>query len=156
MPAAALLQLFEEDVGHAERLRGLIDDEFDALQARDLERLQTILAEKQPLLALLDQHAKMRTALMSKAGLPADRDGLEALAKRAPEGNGLVERSEVLNAALEHCRASNVRNGRLINANQAAVGQLLGILRGGNDTPSLYDRRGSTARSGYQRPLSEA
>ncbi|GGJ90111.1 flagella synthesis protein FlgN [Pseudomonas matsuisoli] len=156
MPQTALLQLFEEDIVHADRLVELIDAEFEALRDRELDRLQTILAEKQPLLALLDQHARSRGDLMRKAQLSADRQGLEALAARSPDGALLIEKSEALNERLERCREYNLRNGRLINANQAAVGKLVSILRGGNDTPNLYDRRGTTARGGYQRPLSEA
>jgi flagella synthesis protein FlgN len=156
MHQTALLQLFEEDIAHADRLCELIDAEFDALQTRELERLQTVLAEKQPLLALLDQHARIRSDLLRQAQLSADRTGLEELAARSPEGDRLLKSSHALNEGLDRCREKNLRNGRLINANQAAVGKLLGILRGGNDTPNLYDRRGATARGGYHRPLSEA
>ncbi|MBF2965876.1 flagellar protein FlgN, partial [Pseudomonas aeruginosa] len=50
---------------------------------------------------------------------------------------------------------ANLRNGRIIRANQASTGSLLNILRG-QDAPSLYDSRGGTASSSRQRPLSQA
>jgi flagella synthesis protein FlgN len=109
MPDTNLLELFTHDIGTAEQLLELIDSEFQALSDRDLPRLQSILADKLPLLTLLDQHGQ----------------------------------------------AANLRNGRLIRSSQASATSMLGILRG-NETPSLYDSRGSAARIGQQRPLSQA
>ncbi|PAU63514.1 MULTISPECIES: flagella synthesis protein FlgN [Pseudomonas] len=155
MHDTTLLQLFTDDIGQAERLLELIDEEFQALNDRDLPRLEGILAAKQPLLAQLDQHGAQRSQLLASQQLSADKAGLQALAARSPQGPELLEHADRLGELLERCQAANLRNGRLIRANQASVGKLLGILRGG-DTPSLYDSRGSAARTGQQRPLSQA
>ncbi|WAG80609.1 flagellar protein FlgN [Metapseudomonas furukawaii] len=151
-----LLQLFNDDIGHTQRLLELMDEEFEALGARDLARLESLLAEKQPLLAQLEQHGRQRGQLMASLKLSADRAGLEQLAARLPQdGPELLESSDTLSELLERCQTANERNGRLIRANHASVGGMLGILRGG-DTPGLYDSRGATARIGQQRPLSQA
>lgn len=150
-----LLQLFIDDIGHAKRLLELMDEEFQALGERDLARLERLLADKQPLLALLDQHGRQRSQLLAGLGLAADRAGLQQLAERSPLGRDLLERSDELGQLLESCQAANQRNGRLIRANRASVGGMLGILRGG-EAPSLYDSRGTAARIGQQRPLSQA
>ncbi|NQD93594.1 flagellar protein FlgN [Pseudomonas sp. CrR25] len=155
MHDTTLLELFTDDIGSAERLLELIENEFQALSERDLPRLQGILADKQPLLALLDQHGKARSQLLSSLQLSADRSGLQALAERSSQGAELLARGEELNALLERCQAGNLRNGRLIRSSQASTHSILGILRGG-ETPSLYDSRGSAARIGQQRPLSQA
>ncbi|ERI51030.1 hypothetical protein N878_24075, partial [Pseudomonas sp. EGD-AK9] len=84
-----------------------------------------------------------------------DRDGLGALAAGSALGEQLLARSEALSALLQRCQEANLRNGRLIRANQASVGSILGILRGG-ETPGLYDSSGSAARIAQQRPLSQA
>ncbi|MCR4509561.1 flagella synthesis protein FlgN [Pseudomonas sp. GLN_6] len=150
-----LLELFINDIGTAEQLLELIDTEFQALSDRDLPRLQSILTEKLPLLSLLDQHGKERSQLLVSLGLSSDRKGLQALAAQSSQGSVLLERGDQLNALLERCQAANLRNGRLIRSSQASANSMLSILRG-NETPSLYDSRGSTARIGQQRPLSQA
>ena len=155
MHDTTLLTLFIDDIGTAERLLELIDSEFQALGERDLTRLQSILADKQPLLVQLDQHGKARSQMLLELQLSADRAGLQALAERSTQGAELLARGDELNALLERCQAANLRNGRLIRSSQASANSLLGILRGG-ETPNIYDSRGSTARIGQQRPLSQA
>ncbi|WP_339522445.1 flagella synthesis protein FlgN [Pseudomonas sp. EA_35y_Pfl2_R111] len=150
-----LLELFTDDIGTAEQLLELIDTEFQALNDRDLPRLQGILAEKLPLLALLDQHGKERSQVLASLNLAPNREGLQALAAQSNQGELLLERGDKLNALLERCQAANLRNGRLIRSSHASAQSMLGILRG-NETPSLYDSRGSAARIGQQRPLSQA
>ncbi|MBS7663092.1 flagellar export chaperone FlgN [Pseudomonas lalucatii] len=155
MHETTLLKLFNDDIATAERLLALLDDEFQALGERDLPRLQSILTDKQPLLESLDQHGKSRSQLLLDLQLSADRAGLQALAERAPQGSELLARGDALSALLERCQAANLRNGRLIRASQASTSSMLGILRGG-ETPNVYDSRGSAARIGQQRPLSQA
>lgn len=155
MHDTALLDLFTTDIGTAEQLLELIDAEFQALSERDLPRLDGLLNDKQPLLALLQQHGNERSRLLQSAGLTADRDGLNALAANSTQGEQLLARSEDLSNLLQRCQEANLRNGRLVRANQASVRSVLGILRGG-ETPGLYDSRGSAARIAQQRPLSQA
>ncbi len=150
-----LLELFINDIGTAEQLLELIDTEFQALSDRDLPRLQSILTDKLPLLTLLDQHGKQRSQLLTSLNLSPDRSGLQALAAQSEQGSLLLERGDQLSALLERCQAANLRNGRLIRSSQASANSMLSILRG-NETPSLYDSRGSAARIGQQRPLSRA
>lgn len=155
MQDTRLLDLFNEDIDHAKRLLELMDEEFQALGERDLKRLESLLAEKQPLLAQLDQHGRQRSQALVSLELTADRAGLQRLADTSSAGAELMARSDELGELLKRCQGANQRNGRLIRANQASVGSMLGILRGG-ETPSLYDSRGTTARIGHQRPLSQA
>jgi len=155
MHDTTLLHLFNDDIGTAQQLLELIDAEFQALSERDLPRLENILTNKQPLLAQLDRHGGERSRLLAGLQLSVDRAGLQALAARSAQGAELLARGDQLSALLERCQTANLRNGRLIRANQASIGSVLGILRGG-ETPGLYDSRGSAARIGQQRPLSQA
>ncbi|PTS83755.1 flagellar biosynthesis protein FlgN [Pseudomonas sp. HMWF032] len=150
-----LLELFNHDIGIAEQLLELINKEFQALSDRDLPYLQALLSEKLPLLGQLDQHGQERSQLLTDLGLSADREGLHTLARSSDHAQALLEHSEQLSTLLERCQAANLRNGRLIRSSQASANSMLGILRG-NETPSLYDSRGSAARIGQQRPLSQA
>lgn len=149
------LQQLHDDIGTAQQLLELIQAEFAALGERDLPRLDQILSAKLPLLSQLDQHGRQRSQLLISRQLSADLHGLQQLAAQSTLGAELLARSDELGTLLEQCQSSNLRNGRLIRANQATVGSVLGILRG-SETPSLYDSRGSTARIAQQRPLSQA
>lgn len=155
MNATTLLDLFNEDIGHAEQLLELVEAEFQALSEHDLPRLQQILADKQPLLASLDQHGKNRTQILLGLKLSADRAGLLTLAERSDQGDALVAASDQLSSLLESCQSANLRNGRIIRSSQKSTESMLGILRG-NETPSLYDSSGGTAKVDSKRPLSQA
>ncbi len=155
MQDITLLQLFTDDLQNAEALLALIEAERDALEARDLARLEELLAKKRPLLAKLDQHGQQRSQALISLQLSPDATGLQALAQRSPQGDELLGRSQELSDLLERCRKANVRNGQLIRANQFVVSNLLGLLRGA-ETPNLYDSHGGAARITQQRPLSQA
>ncbi len=149
------LQQLHDDLGIAQQLFGLIETEFTALQERNLATLDQILSAKLPLISQLSQHAQQRSQLLLSRQLSADLQGLKQFAAGSTLGDELLATSELLGKQLEQCQASNLRNGRIIRSNQATVGSVLGILRG-NESPNLYDSRGSTARIGQHRPLSRA
>ncbi|RYJ61253.1 flagella synthesis protein FlgN [Pseudomonas songnenensis] len=156
MNETTLLEQLTDDIGIARELLELIDQEFKALSDRNLAELEVLLTKKQPLLALLGQHGAQRSQWLIDQQLSADRAGLENAASRSREGTSILEKAQLLEAELENCRSANERNGRLIRANQGALGSLLGILQGKDDTPSLYDNRGGASRNKQQRPLSQA
>lgn len=150
----ALLSLINGDIDAARQLLQLIDDEYQALQARDLPQLQQLLERKVPLLQQLERNGRERSVMLQQAGVSVDRQGLQQLAERS--GNAQVlECGDELSALLDQCQEANQRNGRIIRAGQASTGRLLDILRG-QDTPNLYDRRGGSTQSSRQRPLSQA
>ena len=151
----AFLQQLTDDLDIARQLLELIEQELVALSERNLGELEGLLSRKQPLLALLGQHGAERSKLLSERQLSADRSGLQAFARNSALGESILERSTELEQALQACQEANARNGRLIKANQSAVGSMLAILNGSNETPDLYNRRGNTARSSQQRPLSQ-
>jgi flagella synthesis protein FlgN len=151
-----LLQQLVDDIDTAKQLLELIELELAALAERNLAELEIILTKKQPLLALLGQHGVERSRMLTERQLSNDRSGLEAFASISSQGDAILARSSELEALLQDCQAANERNGRLIRANQGAVGSLLTILQGSNETPDLYNRRGATARSSQHRPLSQA
>ncbi|QTF58136.1 flagella synthesis protein FlgN [Stutzerimonas frequens] len=154
MHDAAVLEQLTDDIGIARQLLELIDQEFVALGDRNLVELEATLSKKQPLLALLGQHSAQRSQWLVDQRLSPDRAGLEIAASRI--GEVLIEKAKLLETELERCRSANERNGRLIRANQSTLGEMLKILQGKDDTPSLYDNRGSAAKNKQQRPLSQA
>ena len=156
MQDTELLQQLVDDIGTARALRELTDAEYQALAERNLGELERLLNQKQALLALLGQHSALRTQTLAKAQLGADREGLATFAAGSAVGRDILRQAEQLDGILADCRKANDRNGKLIRANQSAVGSMLKILQGSNQTPDLYDRRGSAAKSSNNRPLSQA
>lgn len=156
MQPNAFLEQLSEDAGIARQLLELTDAEYQALAERRLADLEKLLSAKQPLLALLAQHASRRSQTLTELGLSNDRHGLEAYASASPEAAGILACAAELEDALEACRSANDRNGRLIRTNQAAVASTLEIFQRSSQAPDLYDRRGGSTKASHQRPLSQA
>ncbi|TBV16938.1 flagellar protein FlgN [Stutzerimonas kirkiae] len=156
MQDADLLQQLTDDTHSARQLLELTEQEFSALSKRDLQALEGILTSKQPLLALLAQHAEARRLLLSSHGLEADKGGLKRLASGQSDGERILEQTTALESLLIACQTANQRNGHLIQANRSAVGSMLSVLQGSNSPTSLYDNRGGATRTTQQRPLSQA
>jgi flagella synthesis protein FlgN len=150
-----LLQLIEEDLPYARQLLDLLRDESLALQGRDMELLEAILAQKQSLIVLLEQNGRRRSHLLLQMGLSADRDGLQALAGQSHLGDALLARGDALSELLAQCQAVNAQVGQGIVRQQVATANQMRILTG-SEPPSLYNSRGSTARMASYRALSQA
>ena len=150
-----IVEILLSDISIATQLLEILDQEFTALSDRKLDVLQDLLAQKQPYLRQLEQHSKERSQLLTQALLSTDQQGIEHLASNSPVGSQLLENSASLNSLLEQCQTKNLRNGRLIRSNQISINSMLNIIRG-TDTPSLYDKKGSTSPSAKQRPFSQA
>ncbi|WP_347901524.1 flagellar protein FlgN [Pseudomonas purpurea] len=150
-----LLQLITDDFAPAQHLLELLQTESLALHGRDMPLLEEILAQKQALIILLEQHGRKRSEILQSLNLPTDRTGLEQLAEHSSIGDELLSQSDVLNQLLTDCKIANELNGRSIQVQQATTANQLKILTGG-EPPALYDARGSTAKMAKPRPLSQA
>lgn len=150
-----LLQLITDDFEPAQYLLELLQTESLALHGRDMPVLEDILAQKQGLIILLEQHGRKRSEILASLNLPTNRSGLEQLAANSSIGEQLLSQSDALTQLLADCKAANEANGRSIQMQQATTANQLKILTGG-EPPSLYDARGSTAKVAKPRPLSQA
>ncbi|NWB27126.1 flagella synthesis protein FlgN [Pseudomonas gingeri] len=155
MHDTTLLQLITEDFAPAQDLLELLRAESLALHGRNMFELEDILARKQALIILLEQHGRKRSQILASLNLPTNRSGLEQLAAQSSVGDELLSQSDVLTQLLADCQTANELNGRNIQVQQATTANQLKILTGG-EPPALYDARGSTARLAKPRPLSQA
>ena len=130
-----LLQLIIDDLAPTQQLLELLKEESLALYGRDMPLLEEILARKQSLIVLLEQHGKKRSQILTGLGLPADHDGLAQLASHSSVGDQLLAQSKEL----------NLLNGQSIQLQQATTANQLRILHGG-EPPALYNAQGSTSR----------
>lgn len=149
------LQLLLDDIQNAEQLQNLLAAEFDALSERLFADLEQILSDKLPLLALLEQHAKQRNQILANASLSPNKTGYEAFAAQVQNGQKILAAVAQLDTLLDSCQQANLRNGRLIRANQNSNSSMLNILRG-TESANIYDNRGSATKIQQRRPLSQA
>lgn len=156
MQDTEVLQQLVDDIDSAQKLLELTDREYQALAERDLAGLEQLLTAKQTLLALLGQHGTQRSQTLARAQFSPDREGLAAFAAASTVRAEILTQAEKLDSVLQSCRTANERNGKLIRSNRSAVGSMLQLLQGSNQTPDLYDRRGAAAKTMTQRPLSQA
>ncbi|MFJ4135327.1 MULTISPECIES: flagella synthesis protein FlgN [Pseudomonas] len=140
-----LLQLIIDDLAPTQQLLELLREESLALYGRDMPLLEEILARKQSLIVLLEQHGKKRSQILISLGLPADHDGLAQLASHSSVGDQLLSQSKELNQVLAQCQEANLLNGQSIQLQQATTANQLRILHGG-EPPALYNAQGSTSR----------
>lgn len=154
MQDTTLLQLITDDIVPAQQLLGLLQAETLVLHGRDMFEMENILAQKQALVIVLDQHGRKRSQLLSSMGLPQNRNGLVALAAQSSLGEALIAAGDELSDLLAQCQAANENNGNLIQLQQISTAHQLRILTG--ETPALYDSRGSTVGRPKPRPLSQA
>ena len=150
-----LLQLINDDFAPAQQLLELLQTESLALHGRDMPLLEEILATKQALIILLEQHGRKRSEILASLNLPLDRQGLEQLASQSSIGDQLLSQSDVLTDLIAQCQAANVKNGQSIQIQQAATANQLKILTGG-EPPALYDASGTFAKPTKPRTLSQA
>ncbi|WP_160106622.1 flagella synthesis protein FlgN [Pseudomonas izuensis] len=150
-----LLQLITDDFAPAQQLLELLRTESLALHGRDMYLLEDILAQKQALIILLEQHGRKRSEILASLNLPTNRSGLEQLASQSSVGPALLAQSDVLTDLLAQCQAINVNNGQSILVQQAATANQLKILTGG-EPPALYDASGTFSKLVKPRTLSQA
>ncbi|MFP0193981.1 MULTISPECIES: flagella synthesis protein FlgN [Pseudomonas] len=150
-----LLQLIIDDFAPAQQLLELLQTESLALHGRDMPLLEEILARKQALIILLEQHGRKRSEILASLNLSIDRAGLEQLASQSSIGDQLLSQSDVLTDLIAQCQAANARNGQSIVMQQAATANQLKILTGG-EPPALYDASGTFSKLQKPRALSQA
>lgn len=149
-----LLQLMTEDMVPAQQLLEILQAESLALIGRDMAEMEHVLAKKQALVVLLEQHGRKRSQILSGLGLSPDRKGLIALAASSSLGEQLIKAGDELSELITQCQLVNTQNGSSIVMQQASTAHQLRILTG--DMPTLYDNRGSTSGRAKPRPLSQA
>ena len=154
MQDTTLLQLMTDDMVPAQQLLEILQAESLALIGRDMVEMEHVLAKKQALVVLLEQHGRKRSQILSGLGLSPDRKGLSALAASSSLGEQLIKAGDELSELITQCQLVNTQNGSSIVMQQASTAHQLRILTG--DMPTLYDNRGSTSGRAKPRPLSQA
>ena len=118
MHDTTLLQLIEDDIAPMQELLDLLHKEAVALHGREMTLLEQILARKQSLIILLEQHGQRRSQLLTGLGLSADRAGVQAVAAQSQHGETMLQRLDMLSQLMDTCQQINETNGRIIQVQQ--------------------------------------
>src|ERR1700712_514907 len=118
MQDTTLLQLITDDIAPTQHLLEILKAESLALHGRDMVEMEHILAQKQALVIVLEQHGRRRSQLRASLGLPTNRAGLEEVARHSSVGEALLKSGDELTGLIAECQAANEQNGSLIRVQQ--------------------------------------
>jgi flagellar biosynthesis protein FlgN len=141
----------EQSINACQKLLILIEEERDALKARDTLALERIIKDKSTNLLALEVGAKQRTAWLQAYVGSGDLEHAWAqqLTHFAPN---LTNRWLQFKSVLEDCKAQNDINGKMLARNQQVVKRLVAIVRGQGDNPPLYSpKNGRGGSQGYNK-----
>ena len=139
-------------------LNNLLDQEYQALQQRNLEQLQALVEQKTEALQQLEENNQTRNQLFISAGITPDKAGLQAFKAELNETDAIAFSTlwNELEKVLLQVNDKNKRNELIITRNSRNLEQLLSILRGQNQKNTLYDQSGEKGNYSAQNRLGKA
>lgn len=153
-----LQQLLESDRSQLDTLAELLLAEKNCLEQRDLEQLNTLLNQKQTVLASIENNDHTRRKLLAQAGVPADQTSLQNLKRLLGKSgnNDYTQLLESIENRLQQCRELSETNSIIVHRSRLNTQRALGILRGPATLAGLYTSHGSTLGGNEQRDLGSA
>jgi len=136
----AIQRVVREQVGSAESMLEILDQEYQALLEGDTESLNKASAQKARVIEDLETLERARQDL----AVPGQSSRMDA---SDPSWSKVLD-------LIKQCRERNQRNGALANARREQVLLALNTLRGSVD--SVYDESGAVPRGVGVRALGEA
>ena len=159
MISTELHKILEKDRTQLDALAALLSEEKTCLQNRDLEKLSTLLQQKQTLIASLERDDSARRQLLTKAGLPDNQTSLpqlRALLAGNPQYQSLAVLIESIEMRLQNCRELTETNAIIVHRSRLNTQRMLSILRGPDVLSNLYTSHGNTTGSPVKRDLGSA
>jgi|GEM_PF-324251 len=146
--ATAICELVEQDLATGLALLHLLEQEQNALQARDHELLRELLEEKTSLLNTLDAGSSQRAEFLTELQQPTSKEAWQNLIDNI--GNAeLKERWQSLQDTIDECQLCNEVNGKIIGRSQQSMQTLISILRGKPQGSELYGADGGRSSGQY-------
>lgn len=158
MSMSALQQLSSillSELNQSKQLQTLLSKEREALKVTDIDAIQLITQQKQPLLIQLEQLGRQRDYLLKTAGFSAGKAGLDAFIANHAEAevSKLTQVLTELREVARSCRESNQVNGGILNVNRQYLGRALSILRGRDPEIGAYGPGGEYTSQVVRQPL---
>lgn len=147
-PASHLGASLKDELAALREFTALLQQEQQALVAGDIEKLTPLIEEKSRLATGLNRFAEQRQRLMSAAGMPHNRAGLEAWLARQPLDAKDRGGWKTLLALTEEAQTLNATNGKLIAMRLQHNQQALNVLLSAANQATLYGPDGQTKPTG--------
>jgi|GEM_PF-1518522 len=150
--------LIDQGASGLSKLQHLLETELEALQSRDLEKLQQNNQLKQECLLELDRNIRERNALLTQLQIGTNADAVMSFIQSLPTpARDLLNQAwQGLEASLEQVRMLNQRNEQTLLRSKQNTDQLLSLLQGHVQGNSIYDQKGDKGRYEGQRRLGKA
>ncbi|BBB25138.1 flagella synthesis protein FlgN [Amphritea japonica] len=157
-PLEHINALTTQGIAFLDTLNSLLDQEYEALQQRNIEQLQELVEQKTEALQQLEENNQVRNQLFISAGITPDKAGLQAFQAELDEADAKTFSTlwNQLEKVLLQVNDKNKRNELIITRNSRNLEQLLSILRGQNQKNTLYDQSGEKGNYSAQNSLGKA
>lgn len=157
-PLEQLNALTHQGVVLLDTLEILLEQEFEALNQRNIEQLQQLIVQKTDALTQLEENNIARNQLFAQAGITPNKAGLQQYCDQLPDTQATMFKSQwsKLEQVLLSVNEKNKRNELIISRNSRNLEQLLSILRGQNQKTMLYDQSGEKGHYSAQSRIGKA
>lgn len=125
-----------------DKLVTLLQEEHEALTARDVTAVQACTVRKHELLAQLEILDQQR----NKASVLLDNHN-EAVNNGVATKDDFTELKQQIKTLLDKCRHQNDINGAIIDISTQFNKRILDVMLGGSSSESLYDSAGRKSRT---------
>lgn len=132
------------DIDLSQQLLKTLQEERQALEARQYERFEELLGEKAQLIASLEQNTNTRRHWLQHQGFSNEIESLDAARKAAPDVAASWDEAAVL---WRSCQTANQINEQICRRTQVVVENVLDVLRGQHGQKATYDAQGQAHRS---------
>ncbi|MDH5444959.1 MAG: flagellar protein FlgN [Gammaproteobacteria bacterium] len=137
----------------------VLDAEYEALNAQDVELLQKAAMAKDGLSEKVDELEANRRALLDALGLDNDLTGMKLLIQdcSSQKEDELFKIWNMVSELAQECTTKNKLNGIIIEAKRRQTDAALSILQGNNpDHNELYDAEGTTVSNKSNSTIAKA
>ncbi len=140
----------------AQRVLSLLEQERQALAARDSQAIETLIPLKIQAFERWEQTEQQRLTLLHEAGFTPDNAGMEKCLDELVAIPQFRSAWQKLLDLTVSCRRENENNGTIIEINRRQTNEALAILSGQPVRPTGYAASGNAQRNQDHRLLGEA
>jgi len=152
-------QLLEDSIQSTNELLSLLEQERTHLTQRNHSVIPALLEQKQQLMSQLEQGALQRQQWLAQAPQQHDQQSPDERWNTVLTDLGgptLTKLWETFKDNLTSCQQNNEINGRMIGRGQQSIRQLLTLLKGQIETPTLYNQAGCTQNQSLSQTVVKA
>jgi flagellar biosynthesis/type III secretory pathway chaperone len=144
----SLFDALRDELSGAESLRAVLEREAEVLTSLQIEDIGAVVAQKQEMVAALQEAAERRNAAVEALGFKADASGVMAFMEQGEPTAALQGVWRRLEAEISACAELNRHNEMLNRGGQRRIQQLMRLLRGEPAEPLTYDQLARSAAAG--------